>query len=1245
MTQYYIMKSIKLESTNNNDVAKIWHMADIHIRLELKRLVEYEEVFQRLFETMKQQKDEAIAVVCGDLLHSKNELNPEAIQLLITFLKGLGEICDVIVIMGNHDCILSNKNRLDSLTPIVEEISCAHKIHYLRESGVYEYKNIMFGVSSVIDGQFIKASTIKLTRKDQYKIALFHGPIHNSITDVGHRMNNCEHTLTSFKGYSYVLLGDIHRHQYIDDVSKRVCYPSSLVQQNFGEDPTMHGVVKWDLINNKSEFIKIYNQYGFVTLKVKDGEIVGNPYIHQKPYIRMELTNTSKAQYIELCNSLKNKYEVQSITFCNIDEHVNDEGDGEQKGAVGNTMIENINDVSHQNNLIKDYINAHCKYSEKDIKRLLDLNETYNKKIKSVVDRQANKWVIKQLEFSNMFCYGEDNKIDFSKMKNIVSLSAPNHCGKSSLLDVLLFALFDKCSRGSRNDVLNRKKDSCYCKLTFEIDGVEYVIERIGKTEAKKKFRIDVEFKREDIDSKKKKKKSAEKEYVSLTGKDRNETNSIIEQYIGSYDDYILTSMCLQKDINFLDQQQSKRKDFLIRLLKLEVFEELLKCAKEDYKRWNISYNDKVNETANFNIDDVRAKMKELEESKDKLTEENVVLKNELDAIYDKSSQLNKAMNVMARPEEYLEVGTLKTKKSTLEKKSSSISGQLKKIEEIIKNKTEELDKLNSKFRAIDFDELVAAKNNFEKAQKKQLLDMNTKLTKLYGSKKNVQKFSKTEEGYADELAQLKSKIEGHRAGIKTMTNNIAGLEKSIVEVANSEIVRANYKEFNELTDMRKTLMGEVDTLNKTIIDMKDKLEKLAKHEYDPNCKFCVNNAFVKDAIATKKKLDPVVKQRDELVLKLGGINERLEGLKDASVHYETMNSVVKANADATNKLTNLRLKLELMNKELGLDEDKKKDVMQMIKDIKKDGSNIKFNEDVDNKIVALKEDIEKCEGETYGAYGDYLEQKEAVDDLEAEIKNDRYELLTLQGGHRDICDEIGKVQKQIDDISRYVQIEAANKKLQTELDKLKSRKKDIEKTMGENNENILKMNSDLAMLVSDKNAYDNNISRLTEYDALRSITAKYIGLVDKNGLPARLFGSIIPEIERKVNAVLCNLVQFSVAFELGDDNSIYIYKIHDVYKHDIDLCSTFERFMVSTAVRLVITQLSNSCASNFMIIDEGFTCLDATNIGNLENLFEFMRNNFDFVILISHMQTIKGLCDDAITIRVEGGFSYIQDK
>src|ERR1039458_4496484 len=124
--------------TLTNDIKKfthIVHLADIQIRLT-KRHDEYREVFEKLFASVANLPETTAICVVGDILHSKLDLSPECVQVTKEFLVGLSDIHPTILVAGNHDTNLTNKNRLDSLSPIVEAINHPN-LFYLKKSDLY----------------------------------------------------------------------------------------------------------------------------------------------------------------------------------------------------------------------------------------------------------------------------------------------------------------------------------------------------------------------------------------------------------------------------------------------------------------------------------------------------------------------------------------------------------------------------------------------------------------------------------------------------------------------------------------------------------------------------------------------------------------------------------------------------------------------------------------------------------------------------------------------------------------------------------------------------------------------------------------------------------------------------------------------------------------------------------------------------------------------------------------------------
>ena len=181
----------------------VFHIADIHLRLT-KRHDEYVQVFERLYKAIEKTPTETVVAVLGDVLHSKSDLSPECVKITTEFLQNLADRRPTVLIAGNHDATLANKNRLDSLSPIVDAIN--HKnLFYLKESGLYILGDILFNHYSVFDEpeKYTKFKDIPkiYLNETRYNIALFHGPVNNAITDVGYKVSSRTITNEIFEGH------------------------------------------------------------------------------------------------------------------------------------------------------------------------------------------------------------------------------------------------------------------------------------------------------------------------------------------------------------------------------------------------------------------------------------------------------------------------------------------------------------------------------------------------------------------------------------------------------------------------------------------------------------------------------------------------------------------------------------------------------------------------------------------------------------------------------------------------------------------------------------------------------------------------------------------------------------------------------------------------------------------------------------------------------------------------------------
>jgi DNA repair exonuclease SbcCD ATPase subunit/DNA repair exonuclease SbcCD nuclease subunit len=548
--------------TGIEKIDKIFHISDVHIRT-LKRHKEYRQVFENLFNYIETHATgNSVAVVTGDIVHSKLDMSPELVQMLVDFFNGF--TIPTVVILGNHDMNLNNMHRVDAVSPVLDVIKNPN-IHFIKENGLFELGGATWNHMAVdkTPVDYIRAKEFDAT----YKIAMHHGAVNTAKTDIGYQISNEHVGVDLFEGYDITLLGDIHKPaQFLDD-AKTIAYPGSLIQQNHGE-ALIHGILVWDVERRTADFVEIENEYGYVTIETQGASIVNAPArIPKRPRVRIKFNGTSAADMKKLIASIRKKYAVEDIT---IQRTIG----STEIAASSSLAIGNVRDVEYQNTLLTEYIdNNFPQATTQEQDAIRHINRTINSKLPAVESVRHTTWHPISFEFDNMFSYGEGNILNFENLQDVCGLFAANTSGKSSLLDAITYTIFDKCSKtGKANEVLNNKKDWFRGVFRFEMNGIIYTIERRGTQNKKKEthVKVDVDFYTES---------------ENLNGEERSETNKNIRRYLGTYDDFILTAFSLQADNNnFIEKSQKERKDLLSQFLDITVFEQLYQLAADEIK-------------------------------------------------------------------------------------------------------------------------------------------------------------------------------------------------------------------------------------------------------------------------------------------------------------------------------------------------------------------------------------------------------------------------------------------------------------------------------------------------------------------------------------------------------------------------------------------------------------------------------------------------------------------------------------
>lgn len=608
------------------------HISDIHFTMR-NRYEHYDNVFGHFVKyiTKNYNKQDTIIIITGDLFNEKNKLDSNIVLFSKNKIYQLSQLFTTFIICGNHDFIQQNRTIPDTISSVFFDsknnnymYDKEHDIYYLKDTGYYIFNNIGFGVLSVFDLHDHSSSGLKSNiefpngdaihefykDKKHSSIALLHTTVKNSMIQ---SHEGYERFLDSYdnhidvndiKNYDFILLGDIHKQQFINNAG----YPSSLVQQNFGEDPLDHGFIEWNLKDSSYRFIRVRSDFAMIKCHLRISKNNRNQkqvniilpqyeeseYKDKKVDLRVVIEKSEMDKYVDekhtkddLVSSIKKWFNDRKMTITNLEllfenepvQNISEDeivDDGVDWLDI-NTISRYIREVDDDEDLLNEYRKVH---------------ELVN--IKKITNDKKN-WKLQKLEWSNLFSYGEDNEIAFDK-ENINIILGENFSGKSSIIDVLIYTIYGSVYRCDKLiQIINTHKKSAYSSLTFQHGNILYKIERHLKKKVTKK--------NESHSQKIYVKKIVGNDISDIivnqtawTGEKLIETpdkiDDFVENVFGTKYNFLATYILNQNNNNsFVHMKNTERKEMLESWLNLELLEESRKQIKIFKKEKETEYN------------------------------------------------------------------------------------------------------------------------------------------------------------------------------------------------------------------------------------------------------------------------------------------------------------------------------------------------------------------------------------------------------------------------------------------------------------------------------------------------------------------------------------------------------------------------------------------------------------------------------------------------------------------------------
>lgn len=1184
-----------LKTPLEGDVEVIYHLADIHIRNDPSRHDEYIAVFDRLFALLEKEKRKAVTIVCGDIVHNKTVLRPDCIDLVKYFYVGLAKHTDVISIIGNHDCNINNQDALDSLTPIISKnFRTKNKIFLLKNDKEYRYRNLVLGLTTIYAKKVTPSATP--LKRNWKRIGLYHGTLKGAKIDSDYQITNDRmFTNSNFEDYDLTLLGDIHKHQYMD-AAKTIAYSGSLIQQNHGESVAGHGCLIWNLADNSSKFHEIFNEHGYVTANLDEEGLHLPDRIPDIPHFRLIHKKVKSQVVVNAEMDIKRRFENATlVTYKDVNEIDIDLNFGDEKEDE-KFAINEIKNLDVVKRIIKNYLLTKKKLEESVVNDMLLQVEKLQEEVNYDYDFDVRQLNLDLLTFSNLFSYGEENEIDFSKFRKVVGIVAKNGAGKSSIIDSILYTIYGKYSRGERFNAVNIHKTTAESRIKLKINGASFEVERTVRTTAsRRRNSYALKFSRNG---------------KLITDDEKTLTGAQIEKHICRYDDLVNTSIILQNGNNFLDLDTNRKKEYICRLLNLDIFELLMKKArfyvnslrqtilrfKQDHEKYDRVEVEKLLKETNSEIKELNKDIKASNKIIDKKQKRLINLNTKIGEMTGGGGMWwspNELATWRARRDELRET-LLGTEYREIDSMKSEVNPLRNKMDDDILDEYEDRQQTHRKLR-----------NRWDKRRTELIKKQQGILSRyLPVDKELLNNYATLEQ----ELRRCVRRIACHTDMLEKyqrMANNWS------VPSPDTEAIGTG---FTQMKDTIRRISRRVLELNEEKEGLADRLDGLKNHRWNPDCDACMSNRATTDKILWTERLDDVTnelritKQRRKLhrryVEILSPFNEWTE-----SYENETDDNTPNDLIDST----------QGEMRELEAEKDR---LSTRLRGLEIHRRNESANRKLDAEIAAIKEELEDEFEDT--EYDKYMTSWKKQQDLKKKLDKMEKTIASYDKLHREFTELDEKVSRA--ETSSVEDLQADVEKTEKIMKKHRKKVDGLQKEVTTLSERRVKCKYQLKTIKETE-------GKIAELEREKDRNDKIARLLDKDGLIDYLLNvTVLPNVQRVVNNILSFIADFRVSISY-DRSGINIYKdSNGKLLNSMALCG-FERFITNIAFRLAFNRINGRIKTDFLIIDEGFSCCDEENVGRLKALFEFIRKNYRWCLVITHLDEIKNNFDSIISI------------
>lgn len=818
---------------------------------------------------------------------------------------------------------------------------------------------------------------------------------------------------------------------------------------------------------------------------------------------------------------------------------------------------------------------------DEDIEEILELNEKLFGEIKLELNSDTRRtiWGVTKLEFDNLFCYGENNYFNFENNRGCMGFFSPNRSGKSSLLDSLSFAIFGESPHTSTYSDIINHEKDSY-RSYVKLYNNENRLFSIERTGRKSPSSVTNSITFTEYD---------QNGEVLNEESDMRTAKELIENTFGDAKTYEKTAYIYQDNQEkFLNLTPAKRKEWLYNNIGLEVFKLLHERAKEESK----DLKNHIDYLEGKNLGDVRTRYRNMISEKAKERDE---IQQEYDEVEEKIEGLRG------------KIEDLQSQKNSIDKNLEDQTENIENYKDKISQKEDKIKKYENTEPEKDQDLVDKKSEKEEELKDLKEKGYDTKLPEEEDKEDQLEELKKQGNSLNEEIEKFKEDINFWKEKHEDFVHDWGTKEKIEKEIENvKEIEKKSDELLTEISIMEKResrLQGEVD-----LLDTDERFE---------NEELCQTCPLLEDVFGKKKELE-------DLQFELKSKKKKYEDLIAGDEDLEQLESVLR-------NIEQCEREIDEYKKDLKHAKQRRDDLRNNFKSINKDLESLKKRrkEIIDQKIENVEGSIENLNQKIES---DLKQKKQDIVDTISKLKAEKKEYENSLEKSKKLQDEWEKQQKLIKE-NEEIECKISDKKetLQTHKDSLN----DI-------NEKLVDIKSDIKNYVSMVGQIKKEQQDLKESLEKYSVYDKYIKATHKNEIPLKVVESMLQVIQHEVNKIVSQITDFRLRlFVEGSD--IVCNIIDDRGEREANRLSGMERFTSNLAFRFAIAQIGNMPIPDFIIVDEGFSSIDSTTSQDMPTLINFLKDKFEFIMVVSHYENMRDFVDFNIDIDNTGTFSQIQ--